>query len=95
MSMWWRGSGRCLRHFHQHEQLLRRLSRLAAPLDHPWAALDCVIRPALVDLEGPQQGFAISLYVKALGADDEAAQREWALALDAVVALVRSKEFSR
>ena len=81
--------------FHQHEQLLRRLSRLAAPLDHPWAALDCVIRPALVDLEGPQQGFAISLYVKALGADDEAAQREWALALDAVVALMRSKEFSR
>jgi len=81
--------------FHQHEQLLRRLARLAAPLDHPSAALDCVVRPALVDLEGPQQGFAISLYVKALGADEEAARREWALALDGVVALVRSKEFSR
>jgi hypothetical protein len=81
--------------FHQHEQLLRRLARLAASLDHPSAALDCVVRPALVDLEGPQQGFAISLYVKALGIDEEAALREWALALDAVVALVRSKEFSR
>jgi hypothetical protein len=81
--------------FHQHEQLLRRLARLAAPLEHPAAALDCVVRPALVDLEGPQQGYAISLYVKALGADDEAALREWALALEAVVALVRSKDFSR
>jgi hypothetical protein len=81
--------------FHQQEQLLRRLARLAAPLEHPSAALDCVVRPALVDLEGPQQGYAISLYVKALGVDEEAARREWALALDAVVALVRSKEFSR
>ncbi|HEV2679394.1 MAG TPA: hypothetical protein VGV14_02745 [Rhodanobacter sp.] len=81
--------------FHRHEQLLRRLVRLAAPLDHPSAALDCVVRPAVVDLAGPRQGYAISLYVKALGADEDAALHEWTLALDAVVALVRSKDFSR
>ena len=81
--------------FHQHEQLLRRLSRLAAPLDRPLAALDCVLRPALVDLAGPQEGFALSLYVKALGADQHAAQEEWAATLDAVVALIRSKDFVR
>jgi hypothetical protein len=81
--------------FHQHEQLLRRLARLAAAVEHTSAAMDCVVRPALVDLEGPQQGYAISVYVKALGADEEAASREWALALDAVVALLRSKDFSR
>jgi hypothetical protein len=81
--------------FHKHEQLLMRLTRLAAPLDRPTAALDCVLRPALVDLDGPQEGFAISLYVKAVGHDRRAAQGEWAAALDAVVGLVRSKDFSR
>ena len=81
--------------FPQHEQLLLRLARLAAPLNYPSAMLDCVIRPALVDLEGPQQGFAFSLYVKALGIDQQAASQEWALALEGVIALVRGKDFSR
>ena len=81
--------------FHQHEQLLRRLTRLAAPLEYPAAALDCVVRPALVDLEGPRQGYAISLYLRALDADQQAALQGWAAALEAVVALVRGKDFSR
>jgi hypothetical protein len=81
--------------FPQNEQMLRRLVRLAAPLDYPAAALDCVLRPALIDLGGPQEGYAISLYAKALGADEEAALKAWGAALDAVVALVRSKEFAR
>jgi hypothetical protein len=81
--------------FPQNEQMLRRLVRLAAPLDYPAAGLDCVLRPALIDLGGPQEGYAISLYAKALGADDEAALKAWGAALDAVVALVRSKEFAR
>jgi hypothetical protein len=80
--------------FHKHEQLLRRLTRLAAPLDRPAAALDCVLRPALVDLDGPRQGFAVSLYVKALGADRHSAFEEWSAALAAVVALVRGKAFT-
>lgn len=79
----------------RHEQLLCRLARLAAPLDHPHAALECVLRPAFLDLETPQQGFAFSLYVKALGPDPQAALDAWAAALDAAVALVRSKELTR
>jgi len=80
--------------FHQSEQVLHRLARLAAPLDQPRAMLDCVLRPAMLDLTGPQEGFAISLYIKALGPDAEAARQSWALALEAVVALLRGKEFA-
>ncbi len=46
-----------------------RLARLLEPLDVPYAAAECVLRPALVDLAGPQEGFAVTLYVKALGTD--------------------------
>ena len=80
--------------FHQHEQLLHRLTRHAAPLDQPYAMLDCVLRPALVDLTGPQEGFALSLYIKALGHDPAAAEENWAAALDAIVALLRNKDLS-
>lgn len=80
--------------FHQHEQLLHRLTRHAVPLDHPYAMLDCVLRPALVDLTGPQEGFALSLYIKALGHNPQAAEENWAAALDAIVALVRSRDLS-
>jgi hypothetical protein len=81
--------------FPQHEQMLRKLTRLAAPLDLPLAALDCTLRPAFIDLEGPREGYAITLYLKALGLDQPAAVKEWGEALDAVVALIRSKDFSR
>lgn len=81
--------------FHRHERILRRLARLAAPLDHHAAAIDCVLRPSLVDLDGAQEGFAISLYVKALGIDAPNALQEWGAALADVVALVRSKDFAR
>jgi len=80
--------------FHQHEQLLHRLTRHAAALDHPYAMLDCIVRPALVDLNGPQEGFAVSLYVKALGHNAPSAEQNWAAALEAVIALIRSKDLS-
>jgi hypothetical protein len=80
--------------FHQSEQLLHRLTRLAAPLDHPAAMLDCVLRPALVDFTGPQEGYSITLYVKALGPDLETARETWSAALQAVVALLRSKDIA-
>ncbi|CAN5553455.1 hypothetical protein BH10ACI4_BH10ACI4_33700 [soil metagenome] len=79
--------------FHQNEQFLHRLSRRAAPLDHPHAMLDCVIRPALIDLTGPQEGFSITLYIKAVGPDANAAAEHWDGALQAVVALLRGKDF--
>jgi len=80
---------------HRHDQMLGRLSRLAAAIDRPATALECVVRPAVVDLEGAQEGYAVSLYVKALGPGAQEAWEEWADALDAVVGLVRGKELSR
>jgi hypothetical protein len=80
--------------FHLQEQMLHRLTRHAVPLEHPYAMLDCIIRPAMVDLTGPQEGFAVSLYVKAIGHDAQAAGENWAAALDAVVALLRSKDLA-
>jgi hypothetical protein len=80
--------------YHQQEQMLHRLTRHAATLEYPYAMLDCVIRPALLDLTGPQEGFAVSLYVKALGHDAQTAEENWASALDAVVALLRSKDLA-
>ncbi len=80
--------------FHQSEQLLHRLVRLVAPIDQPAAMLDCVLRPAMVDITGPQEGFAVTLYVKALGHDLSSAKGEWALGLEAVVSLLRSKDLT-
>jgi hypothetical protein len=80
--------------YHQQEQMLHRLSRHATLLHQPYAMLDCVIRPALVDITGPQEGFAVSLYIKALGHDARTAEENWASALDAVVTLLRSKELA-
>lgn len=80
--------------FHQSEQLLHRLARHVEPIEQPYALLDCVLRPALIDLTSPHEGFAISLYVKALGADLNAAKTVWADALASVVALLRSKDLA-
>lgn len=80
--------------FHQHEQLMHRIQRLAAPLEHPYAMLECVLRPALLDLTTPQEGFAVSLYVKALGYEDQAAEERWGSALIDVSTLLRSRAFA-
>ena len=80
--------------FHQSEQLLHRLARLAGAIDQPTAMLDCVLRPAMVDLTGPQEGFAITLYVKSLAHDAETARQVWAEALESVVALLRGKDIA-
>ncbi len=79
--------------FHQTEQLMLRLERLAEAIDQPEAALGCVLRPALVDLIGPQEGFAVSLYVRAAGHTAAESYRTWAGALEAVVAILRGREF--
>jgi hypothetical protein len=80
--------------FHLQEQMMHRLTRHATPLEYPYAMLDCIIRPAMIDLTGPQEGFSVSLYVKALGHDAKAAEENWASALDSVVALLRSKDLA-
>ena len=80
--------------FHQQEQRLIRLARLLDPLDHPYCLAEAVLRPALVDLTGPQEGFAVTLYVKAIGTDAAHAYEHWTRALEAVVPVLRSKELS-
>ncbi len=78
----------------QQEQRLVRLTRFAAAIDAPYAALEAILRPAVVDLEGPQEGFAVTLYVKAVGTDAPHAYENWSVALVAMVTLLRSKDFA-
>ncbi len=80
--------------FHQHEHLLHRLARRLAPADHTFALVQCVIRPALLDLAGPQQGFALTVYVKALGPTELDARANWSSALETAVSIFRSKDLA-
>jgi hypothetical protein len=80
---------------HRMEQMLYRLDRLAAELPHSLALLECTLRPAVADLDGSvAEGFAITLYVKAVGVDQPEAEQRWDAALRAVALLFRSKELS-
>ncbi len=78
--------------FHQHEHLLHRIGRRVAPIHEPFAMLECIIRPALLDLAGPQEGFALSVYVKALGPDLPFAVSNWSAALQSAVGIFRAKD---
>ncbi len=77
---------------HQHEHLADRLTRRAQPLDLPYALLECTIRPALLDLTTPQEGFALTLYVHAIGTDPAHAEANWSRALDDVTLLLRNRD---
>jgi hypothetical protein len=77
---------------HQQQDRLDRIVRRAQRLPHPETALECVLRPAFLDLSGPLEGFAVTLYLTALGPDTETAHRRWELAMDDIVALLRSKD---
>ena len=79
----------------QQQQWISRFLRLASALQHPTAVAECVLRPALLDLDQPQEGYAVSLYVKALGPDHSWAHQAWSTALEEVVALVRVRELAR
>ena len=78
---------------HQHQDRLDRIVRRAQKLNHPESALECVMRPAMVDLTVPLEGFAVSIYVTSIGPDPQTSFRRWEYALEDVVALLRSKEF--
>jgi hypothetical protein len=41
--------------------------------------MECILRPAFLDLSGPLEGFAVSFYLSALGPDAEIARRRWEL----------------
>lgn len=78
---------------HQQQDRLDRLSRRAVKLPHPESAMQCVLRPAMVDLGMPLEGFATTIYVTAIAADADTAHKRWAAALEDVVDLLRSREF--
>ncbi|MGA7159311.1 MAG: hypothetical protein WBY53_20885 [Acidobacteriaceae bacterium] len=77
---------------HQQQDRLDRIVRRAQRLPHAEVAFACVLRPAFLDLNGPLEGFAVTVYLNALGPDQEIARRRWELAMDDVVTLLRSKE---
>ncbi len=78
--------------FHQQQHLLGRMERRLAQLDQPFALAEAVVRPALLDLTTPQEGFCLSLYLKAVGVDAPAADQQWSSALLAVTSVLRSRE---
>jgi hypothetical protein len=78
---------------HQQQDRLDRVVRRATKRAHAESILQCVLRPAMVDLGAQMEGFATTLYVTSLGADAETASRRWSSALEDVVDLLRSREF--
>ena len=81
--------------FPQQEQRVQRLARLIDPVEQSYAAIECVLRPAMVDVNGRyQEGFAVSLYVKACGTDAAHAYQSWGEALATVVTVLRGREFA-
>lgn len=78
----------------RQEQILDRLVRLAGTIDAPLAILECVLRPAVVDLSETFEGFAITLYTKAAGSDPDHALAEWGNALSETVKLLRGRDFA-
>ena len=79
---------------HRQQQMLDRLVRLAATVDAQLSALELVMRPALLDFDDAQEGYAVSLYIKAAGSDREHAYDEWGRALGETAKLLRGREFS-
>lgn len=71
---------------------LTRLARRAARLPHTEAAFEAVLRPAVVDLRGPLEGFGATLYITAVAADPDTARARWEAALDSLVSLLRERE---
>ncbi len=77
---------------HHQQDRLDRITRRAQRLQHPEAALECVLRPAVLDLNGALEGFAFTLYITAVGPEPDIAHRRWELATDDIVTLLRNKE---
>ena len=77
------------------EGMLYRIDRMASELPHSLAKLECVLRPAVADLDGTNaEGFAVTVYVKAAGVDEIEAAERWDAALRDVSTLMRSRELA-
>lgn len=79
---------------HIFTERLDRIVRRAARLQQPYAALEATMRPCVVDLRGPLEGFCATLYLTAVGGDPETAGKRWEAALEDVVNLLREREWA-
>jgi hypothetical protein len=80
---------------HQQREMLDRLTRRAERLDQRFAALACVLRPAMFDFEGSTvEGFAVTLYIRALGHDTASAITNWDAALEDITELLRGRDLA-
>ncbi len=80
---------------HRMAGLLDRADRLAAELPYSLARLEWTLRPAVTDLEDAvAEGFAVTLYVKAVGVDSDEAALRWDEALRGVTTLLRARELA-
>jgi hypothetical protein len=76
---------------HHQQERLDRLVRRSSRLPHTEAAAEFVLRPALLDLNGPLEGFGCTVYVYAVAPEPDIAQRRWELALEDITALLRDR----
>jgi hypothetical protein len=79
---------------HVQRDMLDKLVRRVQRLPHAEAALSCVLRPAVFDYDVTLEGFAVTLYVRALAADPAIAAERWAAALEDVTALLRGRDLA-
>lgn len=77
---------------HQQRERLDRLTRRAERLDHPYATLACVLRPAMFDVDSALEGFAVTLYLRAVAHDAAIAVERWSAALDDITVLLRGRD---
>lgn len=79
---------------HIFSERMDRIVRRAARLPHPYAALEATMRPCLVDLRAPLEGYCATLYLTGVGGDPETAAKRWEAALEDLVQLLREREWA-
>ena len=79
---------------HLGTDLLDKLARRATRLSHDFVALELTLRPSIVDLTAPLEGYSFTLYLTAIAADPETAARRWEAALEDLVHLLREREWA-
>lgn len=77
------------------EGVLYRLDRALKDVPFALAQVECVLRPAVVELEGTvAEGYTVSLYVKGVGVDATEAAQRWDEALRTAAHLLRSRDIA-
>ena len=79
---------------HVATDLVSRIARRVSRLANPYAALELTLRPALVDLSAPLEGYSATMYLTAVAGDPDTALRRWEAALEDVVNLLREREWA-